>query len=538
MEKLNPGDRFLLTRYFLIIFMIGGSILTGMISLLYNLEARDHISRMKIEEQSTLKLQKEVINHSLKDIVSDLKFLSRQNELSNLLESGDESYVNAIEREYLEFSRQKARYDQIRLIDDTGMEKIRVNFNNGTPMILPGTHLAPKGNRYYYKNTMVLSQDEIYVSPFDLNIEKGKLEKPLKPMIRFGTPVFDHTKKKRGIVILNYLGDRLIASIREAGQLSDGDIMLVNADGYWFCSPEKADEWGFMIEKRKNRKFSIDFPEAWKNISSSNTCQISNEKGLFTAATVWPLSKELTSSSGSAEAYGDGDKSIQLRDYYWKIISHIPVQRLHSETRGLLVKLLFLAAALFLLAAIPSWLIAKTIVIRKQHQVELYWSANYDKLTELPNRSLFLDRLNQNLKESKRYEHKFAILFIDLDGFKSVNDTLGHDAGDVLLIKVAERLLECVRESDTVARLGGDEFTVILSNITSSDDAKTVARKVIETLSVPFNIKGHDAQIGASVGVSIYPDNGDETEILLKKADDAMYLAKDQGKNDYRLSPP
>jgi diguanylate cyclase (GGDEF)-like protein len=209
---------------------------------------------------------------------------------------------------------------------------------------------------------------------------------------------------------------------------------------------------------------------------------------------------------------------------------------LRLGTRGLLVKLFFLASSLFLLAAIPSWFIAKSIVRRKQHQMELYHLANYDKLTNLPNRSLFLDRLDQSLKQSNRYKRKFALLFIDLDGFKSVNDTLGHNAGDKLLIKVAERLIGCVRGSDTVARLGGDEFTVLFTTITSSKNAKMGARKIIETLSVPFNIEGHDTQIGASIGVSIYPDNGDNTELLLKKADDAMYLAKKEGKNDYRLS--
>jgi diguanylate cyclase (GGDEF)-like protein len=537
MDKPISGRRLLITRYFLIIFMIVGSVLAGAISILYNWETKDYISRLKIEEQINLKMQKGLIKHSLEDIVSDLKFLSGQNELFHMFESADERYMDEMSREYLAFSRQKNKYDQIRFIDHTGMEKVRINFNNGAPVIVPKSHLTLKGNRYYFKDTIALSRDEVFVSPFDLNIEKGKIEEPLKPMIRFGVPVFDHTQKKRGIVILNYLGDRLIGSIREAGRLSVGDIMLINSDGYWLCSPNSADEWGFMIEKRKNRKFSFGFSEAWENISSSDVCQIYNENGLFTSATIYPLKEEFSSSSGSTEAYGDSDKSVKHQEYYWKIISHIPAQRLHSGTRGLLVKLFFLAIALFLFAAIPSWFIAQAIARRKLYQAELYRSANYDKLTALPNRSLFLDRLNQNLKQSKRYERKFALLFIDLDGFKSVNDTLGHDAGDELLIKVAERLMGCVRDSDTVARLGGDEFTVILSTITTSDNAKPVARKIIETLSVPFDIKGHDAQIGASIGISIYPDNGDDTEILLKKADDAMYLAKKEGKNDYRLSP-
>lgn len=241
-------------------------------------------------------------------------------------------------REYLAFSRQKRKYDQIRFIDDKGMEKVRINFNSGNPAILPESQLMPKGNRYYFKVTMALSRDKVFVSPFDLNIEKGEIEEPLKPMIRFGMPVFDHTERKRGIVILNYLGNRLIASIRETGKLSIGDIMLVNSDGYWLCGPKKADEWGFMLEKRKHRKFSLDFPQAWESISSSAVCQIYNENGLFTSATIYPLKEGLNPSSGSTAAYGDSDKSVKHREYYWKIISYIPAQRLRAGTRSLLIK--------------------------------------------------------------------------------------------------------------------------------------------------------------------------------------------------------
>ncbi len=520
----------------MVIFMLTGSVLAGTVGLLYHLETKDNIARLKIEEQSSLQLQAAIITNSLEDVVSDLMVLSKLNELLHWFESAEERYTDEMAREYLAFSRQKNKYDQIRFIDAAGMEKVRINYNGGAPAILPASHLSFKGERYYFKDTMALSQDDFFVSPFDLNIEKGEIETPLKPMIRFGVPVFDNTKRKRGIVILNYLGDRLIAAIRQAGQLSVGDTMLVNSDGYWLCSPKHTDAWGFMIAERKQRKFSLDFPAAWKTISAADGGQINNENGLFTFRTIYPLKEDFSSSSGSGAADGSSAKSVKRQGYYWKIISHIPAQRLRSGTHSLLIKLTLLSIALFLLAALPSWFIAQLAVRRKLHQAELYRSANYDKLTDLPNRSLFSDRLNQILNQSKRYERKFVLLFIDLDGFKSVNDTLGHDAGDDLLIAVAERLSKCVRDSDTVARMGGDEFTVILSDIKTAADAETVARKIIAKISVPFIIKGQETRIGASIGITVFPENGRDAEILLKKADAAMYLAKQQGKNDYRVS--
>ncbi len=291
-----------------------------------------------------------------------------------------------------------------------------------------------------------------------------------------------------------------------------------------------------MIEERKDRKFSTDFPDQWKEIYSSRESQIYSKHGLFTAVAIYPMTESHKLSSDSSQLHGDSVQAQKADEYFWKMISYVPKKILRKGTQSLLIKLFFLAGTLFLLASIPTWMLAQAMVRRKLHQLELFRSANYDELTDLPNRSLFLDRLNQILKQSKRYERIFALLFIDLDGFKSVNDTLGHDAGDELLIKVSERLLGCVRESDTVARLGGDEFTVILSTITTSDKAEMVARKLIETLSVPFDLKGNVAQIGASIGISIFPDSGIDTEMLLKKADDAMYMAKKEGKNDYRLS--
>jgi diguanylate cyclase (GGDEF)-like protein len=312
--------------------------------------------------------------------------------------------------------------------------------------------------------------------------------------------------------------------------------MLVNSEGYWLCSPIQDDEWGFMIKERNNRKFSLNYPKAWKEILSLDSCQIYNKNGLFTSATIYPLREGLKSSTGSAIAFGDSEKKLKPSQYYWKIISHVPVNDLKSGTRNLLFKLFVMAFLLFLLASIPSWIISKAIVRRKFHQMELYRSANYDKLTDLPNRSLFHDRLTQTLNQSKRYDRKFALMFIDLDGFKSVNDTLGHDAGDELLIKTAKRLLSCVRESDTVARMGGDEFTIILQSISTSENVELVAQKIINNLSDPFKLKENNAQIGASIGISLFPDNGDDMETLLKKADEAMYEAKKAGKNDYRLS--
>jgi diguanylate cyclase (GGDEF)-like protein len=168
---------------------------------------------------------------------------------------------------------------------------------------------------------------------------------------------------------------------------------------------------------------------------------------------------------------------------------------------------------------------------KQKAEAKLQQMALIDELTGLPNRRLLFDRLTQGLARARRENHRMALLFIDLDGFKLVNDNLGHGVGDTLLFEVAKRLCARSRESDTVARIGGDEFSVILNHIQENDDANKVAESLLDALRQPFQIEGHSVRIGASIGISIFPDHGDEGGYLLQQADCAMYAAKNNGKN-------
>lgn len=163
--------------------------------------------------------------------------------------------------------------------------------------------------------------------------------------------------------------------------------------------------------------------------------------------------------------------------------------------------------------------------------------ASHDRLTELPNRELFYDRLSQAISQARRKRGRLAILFLDLDGFKPINDNYGHEAGDILLKTVAQRLQECVRDMDTVARLGGDEFAVTLSEIANPVDANIVAGNIINKISAPIALKGNqECCIGVSIGIAIFPGNGFELDSLLIAADSAMYQSKARGKNTFTVS--
>jgi diguanylate cyclase (GGDEF)-like protein/PAS domain S-box-containing protein len=182
--------------------------------------------------------------------------------------------------------------------------------------------------------------------------------------------------------------------------------------------------------------------------------------------------------------------------------------------------------------------ILATAIDRKSTEERLTYLAQFDPLTGLPNRSLFLDRLEQAMEHARRNRKRIGVIFADLDRFKIVNDTMGHSAGDKLLVQVAQRLQGCIRSVDTVARLGGDEFAFILSELTHAEDATLVAEKVILSLSRVFELEGQEVYVSASLGISIYPGDGVNADSLLRNADTAMFQAKEQGPAIYQFYLP
>ena len=172
---------------------------------------------------------------------------------------------------------------------------------------------------------------------------------------------------------------------------------------------------------------------------------------------------------------------------------------------------------------------------RKQAEERIEYLATHDSLTDLPNRARFSQLLNFSIETARRHHRQCAVLFIDLDRFKIINDSLGHAAGDTLLVEMANRLRNGVRAGDVVARLGGDEFVILLNDITESQVVTIVARSLLSALGRPLDLSGHECRVTASIGIAMFPDDGTDEQTLTKNADIAMYLAKEEGKNDIRF---
>ncbi|MDM8529706.1 PAS domain S-box protein [Anaerolineales bacterium HSG25] len=323
-------------------------------------------------EIHNISLQLTMIESNLKPVMQDLLILSSHHEMQLFLDNPDATHQKAMENEFYLFSSVKKSYDQTRFIDDTGMEIVRINYDGTSSQIVPQDKLQSKEDRYYFKETIQLERNEIFVSPFDLNVEQGQIEQPIKPMLRVGMPVFDKNNQKRGIIIINYLGEILInvlGSEKRLGQtviVSSENYWLINADGYWLKGSSPEVEWGFMYEDREDRTFGNAFPEAWQNVIDTETDQFYNSKGLFTYATLRPFSD-----SGFESGQKIEDSNSLLKNYHWKVVSFIPIEVLNSNTWRIAGNFILLDAVLALILAIGAWFFAVNRVRQQQAEEAL-----------------------------------------------------------------------------------------------------------------------------------------------------------------------
>ncbi len=313
----------------------------------------------------------QTLSTSMQLVFGDLLFLSQLNELNNMLDRADRPWRRALSDELINFSRARDLYAQIRFIDATGQEIVRVNHNNGKPFSELDINLQSKVARYYFGQTMALKPGKIFVSPFDLNQEKSRLEHPLKPVIRVATPLVDEQGQKAGILILNILGEKLVRGFRDAAVNIADQIMLVNADGDWLSSKNREDEWGFILGHE--RSFATRFPEVWQNIKDRDQGQLHHQQGLFTFATLFP-DKPTAKNRQSTPHIPDsiGQKAYGQRN--WKIIAHITPQVLHIGPQGFLRNnaLLYtvISLLLVLLALVVAWGQARHQIILAQRDYE------------------------------------------------------------------------------------------------------------------------------------------------------------------------
>ncbi|MDH3997886.1 MAG: ATP-binding protein [Desulfuromonadales bacterium] len=389
-------------KRFLLLFIPISLLTAALLFYVYSSEAHRRTSLVKTSEKELLLNFEKVAQRELQAILSDLALLGEHHELQEYFEKPSDKILHAWEEDWASLSRQRGAYDQVRYLDLSGVEKVRVNLLNGKPEVAPQQALQDKSQRYYFQAAMSLPPGGIYISPFDLNVEHGQLQKPYKPTLRLSTPAVDKEGKKQGVVVLNYLGERFRALLDDNVQRrSAGQSMLLNQQGYWLIHPQRDKEFSFMFGKKE--LFGQDFPLAWQRIKDADQGQFINEQGLFTFSRISPPLKQWLQSDSAPQRFIDAAAQSEAESgSAWIALSFVPDENLTGLTRSLGMHLLMLWAGLCLLYFFG---------VRSQVVAAIKREQSHDELRQ--SQELYLGLYSQFSTLLNSIEDK--ILFLDAD---------------------------------------------------------------------------------------------------------------------------
>ena len=356
--------------------LISTVILLTIISIHYSIYISAASSQLNSQQTLNLKLGKTAIVTELSNIQSDVNFLARQAELHGYFDQMDDQTLSIMAHDFQLFSDKKIIYDHIRLIGNDGEEIIRINNLDGKSIIVEKIHLQNKESRYYFKESLQLKRNEIYISPFDLNVEHGKIQIPLKPVIRFGTPVFDSTGNKVGVLILNYQGNRLLNNFRTATANISENIMLLNHEGYWLSHHDRDQEWGFMLDQEHS--FATDLSEEWQQISTTQSGQFETQNGLFSYTTVYP-GLEIT---GLSSEYDVSQARPENYNSPWSLVAHISTDELTDLPKAFIKNNLFFYLVIFALFLLGTHIIARLRVNHQVSEIQIEFEQHFRKVLE------------------------------------------------------------------------------------------------------------------------------------------------------------
>ena len=463
-------------------------------------------------------------------------------------------------------------YFQIRLIagDDGGIERVRLDRTEDHVLRISGDDLQEKGHFGYVSGPLMLPKGSTYLSRIVINHERGAHVGLDQPSVIMATPVVDEQGRAWGVVVIN-IDLHSVFSALSADLPKDYQLFLTNRHGDYLIHPDNRLTFGF--DKGRRVLVQDEFPQTRALFESGENkvlmevsdgryanapvvaafvqraVQVPGEEDRLTLGLAQPLSTVLA----QANALGSvvlqlviglclacvalaivvaravtrpiNSMSTAIQDFaYAQKIATLPLTR--QDEIGVLARSF----------NHMQDQIKRQLEELQNSRVELEHIARHDELTGLPNRRHFQERLEQTLARAQRSGEHFALLFIDVDNFKRINDQWGHEGGDAVLQVVAKRLGATTRKADTVARMGGDEFLVMLENPTHSEDVAHIAEKLLESIRAPIIYKGNELLVGFSIGISQYPQDGANAADLMASSDHAMYEAKSAGRNRFRFS--
>ncbi|WP_316367090.1 sensor domain-containing diguanylate cyclase [Candidatus Thiodiazotropha sp. CDECU1] len=513
---------------FLAVF-IPASLLLAFIFYAFSTQTEEYeLQTTLIREEAALNSASELTSLLLEQKLSDLLVIAEGEILRNYIHDPNlKNWIRAA-REFSLFARRKPKYFQIRYLDKSGMEMIRINSDGTSQEITPQSQMQNKGDRYYFKNAIKLEVGEIYISPLDLNMERGEIERPFKPTVRFATPVADGYGEKQGIVIINYTPSELLDRITDIFTSLRGDAVMLNSQGFWLHGVPDEQLWGFM--HGNDETFAKQNPDVWSIANSSEKGSFFADDGVYIFKKAYPLVRQrLGTLENVDESIVPSPNRAEMR--YWIYLSHISKNLIEDLTAKRMIVATITYLLLFLVTAVISVFFAKNSVQKKAAFRKLQLYATTDDLTGLANRRELDKVALREYKRATRFSRHLSVLMIDLDHFKTVNDNYGHNTGDWVLKHVADICANAIRGQDFLARYGGEEFTILLPE-SEINNAALLAQRICDEVAVkPYQDGTQVIAVTISVGVSDIEDGDDNVDDLMYRADKALYEAKKRGRN-------
>ena len=517
----------------LIQYTVGMFLIFGLVILIISSILELKINKVKKNdllknEQNIIEVENAIISNKINKISGDLLYI---NDCLRLNDEGNSNYGN-VEEQWLAFSNRKMIYDQIRFIDLEGNEVIRVNYETDGAILVDKDDLQNKKDRYYFTDTIKLKENEIYISKLDLNIENNVIEEPIKPMLRISMPYYDSKGTLKGIVILNYLVSDILKQIEKVAETSNGSLFLLNADGYWiYDSNNSENAWSFMYEDKTDISFMNKFKPEWETIQNRDSGKLINDAGVFV------FSKSITSKTfkqdniGYSFILGLGDLTL---------VSYISSKSDNGKlfTQSFLMNELMIiknSYYVYIFTLLISIIISVLVAINKNEKDEVKYFSEYDAMTGVYNRRVGFEKLSQLYKNIGKENCTISVCFVDINGLKEVNDALGHEAGDELILSVITGIKKNIRNADFVARLGGDEFLIIFDGL-SKDKSEEIWGRIVNEYNGINDTEGRKYVISVSHGIEVFQCNSHQLiDEIVNNADEKMYNEKRTIKKDLKV---
>lgn len=489
------GSRLALARTFAGVLTALTLLLGAVLAVHYYVDFRAERTRRETSESVNVELARRAMAADIATVSTDLMFLARHLESLSFDPVAAEARRRYLAEVFLTFAREKGLYDQVRFLDLGGREVVRVNLRAGRPELVDVERLQDKSGRYYVAQALRLGPGRVYLSPLDLNVEDGQVEQPFKPVLRFATPVFDANGERRGLVVLNYLGDRLLENFRRAAAHIADHVHLLNDSGHWLSSPQPGQAWGFMFGRGET--FAQRSPAAWRMIAAQSDGQFIAGDGLFTFATLWP--------GVEAARALPGERMAAVRGEAWKIVSHIGLDTTAQDFGRFVARHAGLYLFMLAFMALLAYLLASANVQRRAAETQRAYEQRFRQtlediglaalMVDLQGRLTFCNRFLLELTGWRREEvvgSDWVERFVPEEqqaGVRSVLDRLGRAGeyppefeGEVRTRLGGRRLIAWnnTLARDTQGRIVG--LTAIGEDITERRRAEEQVRKLSQAV--------------------------------------------------------